>query len=194
MKKLFCLFLPIVFIGATCTNVKPDSSIQSAIQAGDESAILKGCGLGHQNGLIHCRVADGSDMTQTVTVTVPLVDCKFDSCATITGFQKNGNSVALGSIPKGQTELEFPLSKLVGGKTADKKHGGPYRVLIELEYINKKAGWKQAQSGVVYVSILEKGYHVLNCDSSNAVWKLAVSETCEIQFSTKMRTALCGEC
>lgn len=193
MYKYIFLF-SLILVGATCNNVKTDSSLMSPMEAGDQSAIMMGCGLGHQNGVLSCRLGHQTDITQMITVTVPMVDCPGESCASVIGFQKNGNIIPLGSIPKGQVQLKFPLSKLIGDTVAEKNHGGPYRILIELDYTNKRTEWKQAAEGVIYIMVLDAGYHQLNCDSSNAVWKLPVSPSCEIQFSTKLRAALCGDC
>lgn len=193
MKKTLLLILGLPFlIGSTC-EIKQDTSQYSAIQGGDLTLVFSGGSEKHRDGIILWKVSEDSNASGSVSVTIPELNCDRDSCALFNVVRKDGSIYPLGGLKKGQTKITFSLTDLIGHqKNISVSDGGPYRILMEAYYEWDDEEWKVLGSGIVYVLVLKKGYVSLGCNGPDVAWASELEKNCEAQFTTKMRTALCG--
>lgn len=170
----------------------------SAREAGQLTLIFSGGGDGPRRGLLHVEQSEGSNPELSmISMTLPKLNCKRESCATFDVIRKDGTIAPLGGIPKGKFTLEVPLSAITGSSDPiARPAGGPYRILVEAFLEADDGEHKALMEGVVYVSVLKSGYVGLSCDGADTAWSvsLAKKKGCSAHYSTKMRTALCGEC
>jgi hypothetical protein len=129
-----------------------------------------------------------------MVISMPALNCKRESCAGFTVVRKDGTLAPLGGIPKGETELRFNVQDIIGHNAPlSMRDGGPYRILSEAYYQKNNEEFKVLGKGIVYLLILKPGYVPLGCENPDAAWSLELGDNCEAQYSTKMRTGLCGE-
>jgi len=156
---------------------------------------MTGCGKRASDGMLHCRLSKGARPSTRIRVLLPKLSCKRESCAEIAVVRKDGTLVPIGGIPEGKTSYAFPVSKITGDPDViDKAHGGPYRLLIDAFYQFDGEEWRVKGQGIVYLTVMDRGYKQLACDSPDVQWALKITRQCEAQYSTKFRSTLCGEC
>ena len=182
-----------LMMGGTC-SLRQDTSVLSAAAANDMTLIFSGCSENNRDGMILCRSSSGAGQTTEITIHMPKLNCDREVCAQLDIVRKDGTIHPLGAIPKGDTALVFKLSQVTGSTgPVTPGMGGPYRVLSEAFYEHEGEEWRVLGVGIIYLLVLKPGYVPLGCGSPDMAWRLKLRKKCEAQYSTKMRTALCGE-
>lgn len=167
----------------------------SARDAGQPTIIFSGGGDGPRRGGIFVEVPEGARPEAVMlTITMPKLNCERESCATFDVVRKDGTIYPIGGIPKGQYDLVFALSAVTGATApVTRQIAGPYRILGDA-YLQADDGEHRALlEGIVYVTVLKAGYVGLGCNGPDVAWSVGLWSGCSAQFTTKMRTALCGE-
>ncbi len=189
--------LPILFsfplLAASC-DIKEDTSELTALEGGDLSVIMTTDGEdGPRKGLSHVYLLEGSPPQARVKLFVPGVHCERDNCVEATAVRKDGRMVPLGGVEEGESELVFSLAKLTAlPDIVARDDGGPYRILVDV-YQKIDGGDRLIKTvGIVYITVLRKGYARLTCDSPNTAYTVKIKKKCDAQFSTKGRSSLCG--
>lgn len=167
----------------------------SAREANQPTIIFSGGGDGPRRGLLHVEVPeDGRPEAAMITITMPKLNCNRDSCANFDVVRKDGSIYPLGGIPKGQYDLTFALSAITGSvDPVTRPIGGPYRVLGEAFLQADDGEHKALLEGIIYVTVLRKGYVGVGCNGPDVAWSVGLWNGCSAQYTTKMRTVLCGE-
>lgn len=199
---------------ASC-KVKEDSSLLTAHEAGDLTLVLVSPEYGPLDGFAPIRAVEGGRPDQVVRAVVPAVKCHRDSCISVQVVRKDGGVVPIGSVKKGGNSIDIPLSRLTGlPDEVARADGGPYRVLVDVfqlvaegsdtlveakqergEVISLADFERRRQmSGVIYLTVLARGYARLTCGGPDVAYVEKISKTCTAEYSTKMRSALCGAC
>lgn len=196
------ILLPALLISSFCSlgsascnkSFREDTSPIPAIEAGDETIVMRGFGQKAAQGLLHVRVYEDSAPEGLITVVLPKLNCKLDSCAEFKAI-RDGNKYPIGAFKKDDTEYRFPLSQLIQDETKVlASHQGAYRLLLRYFYENDEGEQQRVISGRVYLTILKGQYTPLVCNSPDVVVSENIFEGCNVQFTTKGRTALCGNC
>ena len=193
IKRLLMIALILPLLGGTC-SIKQDTSILSAVQANDLSLIFSGCSDSHRDGLILCRSSEGATPSTVITVTMPDFDCDRESCTSLSVIRKDGTIHPLKSFPEGETTAHFTLADVIGSNNPMfPSVAGPYRIVSESFYEQDGQEWKIQGVGIIYLLVLKPGYMTLGCGSPNMAWREDLGDNCKAEFSTKMRSAICGE-
>lgn len=187
MQKKISLLVIALLVSACGSSPKKDSSTYSAIEANDMTLIMSGCGEKPYRGMLLCRVPEGGASDARISIHVPAITAEF------VVVRKDGSIHPIGTAdPAGN--LSLTLGELTGldGPVVP-WFGGPYRVLGELHYELEGQPAKEIVSGLVYVLVIKKGYVSLGCESPDAVWNREIPGGCRAEYTTAMRSAICGE-
>lgn len=188
--RLIPIVLALALMGASC-KVKEDSSELSAVRGNDLTILMSTDGDGNRKGLAHVYLVENGG-PKKITVFVPGVSCPEDSCVSLHGVQQDGSLLPIDSVAKDQNKVEFDSDVLTGDVTLD--DSGPYRLLMKITQTIDGEEYLRLGRGVVYVTVLAKGYARLVCNSSDVAYIGEISSECSAQYTTKLRSALCGGC
>jgi len=194
-KKILLLGVFLLTLTAATCGIRQDTAAMSAREAGQPTIVFSGGGDGPRRGGIFVEAQeDARPEAVMLTITMPKLNCDRDSCATFDVVRKDGTIHPIGGISKGQYDLEFSLSALTGDTgPVDRKIGGPYRVLGEAYLQADDGEHKALLEGIVYVTVLRKGYVGVGCNGPDVAWSVGLWQGCSAQYTTKMRTVLCGD-
>jgi len=189
-RVLIAFALPF-FLGATC-GPKLDSSPFTAVEAGDLTVPISGCGSDLHVGLTHTRTHLGAVPDCLYRVWVPEgLECRSESCADILVIRQDGSIHPLGSIKKGDSSFPFLLSAVVGDEAPiQRSQSGPYRVIVDAVFWDGDRDVAVQGRGIIYLSVLTPGYVSLACGSRDVAWRQE-AEGLELHYSTKFRVAPC---
>ena len=166
----------------------------SAYDAGQNTILFTGGGDGPRRGGLFVEVAEGANPNQNkIYITMPKLNCDRPSCANFDVIRKDGSVFPLGGIPKGEFDLVFTLSELTGlTGPVDLNHGGPYRVLGNAYLQADDGEHRETMRGHIQVVVIKQGYAGLPCNGPDVAWSVGLWKDCSAQYTTKLRTALCG--
>lgn len=198
LRSLFdgCLYFGLVLLtlgAAQCAHIPIDPA-QAATLANDFTIVFQDAGTVSQKGYLFIQKRAGTLPDDALVVLVPKLNCKRAACARFQFFRKDGTPGFSGSIPAGSETLSFKLSDLVGHTTAvDATDEGEYSALSQLYYVgNDGQEYSTLMNGFIRLNILSKTYEPLSCGDPNTAFRLGVNATCEADFSTAGRSAVCG--
>lgn len=191
--------LPVSFFFAACVGVSQCSSIPTdtsaiAVEGNDQTIILQAPGGQSQKGYLFLQQNEGTLPSDVISLIVPKVTCKRDSCVRFKFFRKDGSAGFTAGIPKGDTRFNIKLSDIVGhsdGVSAQDE--GEYSAVVQI-YFLKDDGFEYSmlQNGFVRLNVLSKGYAPVGCNDPSVAWISRVKDQCEAQFTTAGRSAVCG--
>lgn len=181
----------LVMVGCKEIPEKIDLSL-SAEEGKDITAIFEGCGK-KTDGYMFCRLAEGSSADRNIIVHLPKVHCTRNNCVELQFIQRDGSLGYGVGIP--EDEVSIPISKIIDSETVEKIHDGEYRVLARIWYIGSDEIERQVRfSGAIRLWVVKKEYQQLVCNDPERGWKKNIGGGCSAEYSTQMRTALCGGC
>lgn len=193
---LACAILLLVFLGAgSCSSLVIDKAV-SAVDGNDYTIILGGFGQIASKGYLFAQLREGQDGTGLVSLYFPATQCKRESCVSYQTFHPDGSYGPAGAIPAGSGKDSMPLSLLVG-------HDGPITRNDEGEYGVKARIFLTGPDGIEYsalavgfirLNVLRADYRPLACNDPARGWVNQVDKQCTAEFSTAMRSAVCGRC
>lgn len=189
--RLLLVALAVACLGSSC-KIKEDSSKLTGTDGRDLAVVLSTDEDGHRRGLAHIYTRDGSDGSEKITLTLPTVKCPSESCIEVLGIDQAGNLIPIDSLPKGENKVEFELKTLTGDVSLT--DSGPYRLLINVTQTIDGEEYLRRAKGVIYVTVLVRGYSRVSCNSGDIAYSEEIKSGCEAQYTTKMRSAICGDC
>lgn len=198
-KKLRLYFPTLVLasllaMGATkCARIPLDPSAKAA-ESHDETVQFQGAGAVSRKGYLFVQKREATPLDDVVSVIVPKLTCKRDSCAKVQFFRKDGTPGVSVGIPRDQTTQAIPISDIVG-------HAGPvafdddgeYSAIVQLIYVGADGGeYGVLMNGFVRLNVLSKAYSPVGCNDPTIGWRVTTGDKCVAQFTTAGRTASCG--
>lgn len=200
LKSQFSYLFFILAIGALLMGVSncghfPIDQAVSAEKGNDYVVVLSGYGQASTKGYLFLQANEKAETNKPITMTLPNVVCKTDSCAHYQFFRKDGSAGHAGSIKKGQSQISFPLSEIVGHTgllAADDE--GEYSVVVQVLYTGADGQeYSMLGNGFVRVNVLSEAYRPISCGDPSVAWKVSAGVNCQAQFTSAFRTALCGK-
>lgn len=180
-----------------CSNKKPEviDLSPSAFESGDWTMVFRGCSQGPKQGYLFCRVWEDNRADYLIDLTFPSVDCIRENCIEILVLGTSGEPVFQIGLPKGENKTLLPLTDMISSNIFQGIHDGEYRVIAKIWYTDGEGREFMGQmKGVIRLLVLNAAYNGLACDDPDRGWVAEVTSTCRAEFSTEMRSTLCGSC
>jgi len=189
--NLSCLFFLIAC--ASCNSIKPDEAL-AAVDAGDFTALVEGCGNQLVSGYTYCRMTEGEAANKKLWVVGPNTSCDRDACVYYKFLDNRGEVVHGGSIPKGKERAPVLWADILGNPTFEINHNGFWGLIIEVFWNDKEGERKSVAHGEIRMrvhraSLNGKSYKPLANvkDDANFVWEYD-KDGVTVKMTTGMRT------
>ena len=195
--KSLSLILAVMFClgNSKCTNLPLaiDPSI-SATMGNDKTMVFQGMGR-TASGYLFAQKADGTLPSDALTIIVPKLTCKRESCADIVCFRKDGSQGFHQGIKADQDRLNLKLSDIIGKETAvGIVDEGEYSCIADIYYVGSDdLEHSFFMNGFIRLNILSSDYEKLGCSSPAKAWAVNLGKNCSAEFSTAGRSVVCGE-
>ena len=101
--KLLLLFSMVFLVGAnSCSKIVIDEGM-SAVEGGDYTALIQGCGSQLVVGYTYCRKREGDLTDESIILVAPKVKCKSEQCVSYKIFFPDGSPTIGGMFGKEET-------------------------------------------------------------------------------------------
>lgn len=161
MRVILLTVLALLCLGASsCSTAKlmPDSAI-AAMDGGDATVIIEGCGSQPVVGYTYCRVGEGDTSLQSVRLHVPPAQCGQAPCVTWKVFFPNGEPTLGGSVPQGQTSVEISWRDLVKKERFSIGDRGFWPILLEVHWVDRDGRERTSfAEGELRLRVMRQGY------------------------------------
>lgn len=191
------MFLPFVLLllaCCSCSQAIKKLDPQSAVEAGDLTTLLSGCGANQIGiGYVVCRMPEGSSTNDSIEVHAPPnVGCDDEkACVYFRIYFPDGRPTYIGSIPKGESYASVSWSELLDKKTFDPGDRGFYGVSVTVNYKGPDSMPMKAYSdGYIFLHVVKKEYISLNDsggEDENFVWSWKSKTNQTVKMTTGAR-------
>ena len=183
-------------MGATnCSTLRLDSSM-SALDGNVASVVLCGLGEGCRKGMLFTQAPEGSSAVRTIELKVPPAQCERDHCIKFQFFNPDGTEGYSGSIERGKTNTTFLLKDIVKSDTLRLDHDAEWLVKVKVWFKDGDVDVERTMMGWAFlrVNVISPEYEFLSCEDPEAGWDLEHAPGCDIYFSSRFRSSICGDC
>jgi hypothetical protein len=188
MRTILYSLCILLLVGCAHNWVKEDVAM-AAIDGGDATVIIEGCGAQPIVGYTYCRVREGDAASSKLSIIAPPAQCKEKQCVFYKIFYPTGEPAVGGAIDKGVARVDVPWKMLLGRDQFGKSDRGFWPVLLEVHWIDE-AGHdrKSFAEGEIRLRVMAREYQALNAISndSNFVWSW-IEGTHIFKMTTGMR-------
>ena len=171
---LFFITAFVVLTAAQCrVGLVPDPAM-AAVEAGDKTALIEGCGNQLVSGYTYCRITEGDATGQSLTFVAPPTICERDACVFFKVFFPTGEPSYEDSVTRGETRKEIPWSMLLKRETFEKSDRGFWPFVYTIYWLDKEGNEQITISeGEIRLRVLDAGYQALHESKKNPnfVWK-----------------------
>jgi hypothetical protein len=179
MRSGALLAILILLQGVSCTSPRRVTEAAQdpypAIQGGDVTALIEGCGEQLSLGFLVCRKKEGETAGDTLTFVAPPVKCKGSGpCVTFKIFFVDGTPTYGGVIAQGKTRQDVSWKSILKRDTFQMGDRGFWGYSYTIRYVLEDGIERVTYSqGEIYLRVLKKGYHPLNSiqEDPHFVWK-----------------------
>lgn len=190
-KALLVLALALTSVGASrCAGVRLDTAM-AAIEGGDMTALIEGCGNQLVSGYTYCRVREGQvATTDTLFFVSPVVKCNTKPCVTFKVYFPDGSPTLGGSIPEGQTRVGILWKDIVKRDTFELGDRGFWPYTYEVHFMDPQGLEHTMRSeGEIRMRVISKAYVPLAdvAEDSNFAWRWIENGT-PVKLTTGART------
>lgn len=178
MKALLILCILFTMVACSSCNTahpKPDQEALSAIEGGDLTALVQGCGNQLVSGYTYCRKLEGQNTTEAVVFVAPSTKCGQDSCAELKVFFPDGSPSYGYTFKKGETSHRIAWSELTKKSTFDVEDRGFWPFTYRILWVGKDGRQRETVTeGEIRLRVLRNGYVDLHdiASDQNFVWVL----------------------
>ena len=176
MRYILLAFFLLAFIGASrCSlvTVTPDV-VLAAVEAGDYTVLIEGCGNQLVPGYTYCRVREGDATDQKISLVGPPSVCnKPDACVFYKVYFPDGSPSIGGSISKGETKADILWTDLTKKAQFEVEDRGFWPITMEIYWLDPDGNEMQSMAiGEIRLRVFRREYMPLNNISSdpNFVW------------------------
>src|SRR3972149_4140423 len=106
------------FLGFSSCSHFPLDTGPAAAASNDPTVVISGCGQEPRSGYLFCRVREGANPTERITLHFPKLDCARANCIRFQLTKLDGSFGYGAGVAKGATEASFPMGDVVGSGQA----------------------------------------------------------------------------
>lgn len=177
-------------LAASCTKGVRLDTAMAAIEAGDKTAPIEGCGQQLQDGVLVCRKTEGDASQDQIVFVGPPAECAGkDPCVTFKIFYPDGSPSYAGSIPRGMTRIPVPWEQLLKRSTFEKNDRGFWGYSYAIRYLGPDGKERMTYSdGFIFLVVTSQGYTSLHelPDDPNYAWSW-VEDGAQVKLTTGAR-------
>lgn len=173
MNWIVIAFIFFLAGASSCSHSVKIDTAMAAIEAGDFTVIIEGCGNQPIPGYSYCRVTEGDAANSVITIHAPPAACKQDQCVFWKVYQPDGSTDIGGGIPRGQTNVSIAWTELIHKQKFSTGDRGFWPVTLEVHYVDTDGRDRVAVAeGEIRLRVMRAGYQPLSDvrDDSNFVW------------------------
>lgn len=161
-RLIVCLLGLVVANCATARPVTKDTQM-GAMEAGDYTALIEGCGNQLVPGYTYCRKLEGSVADENLYFVVPITRCaRTDFCASFKVYLPSGEPAYGASIPKGESRAEVPWKTILGRDTFQVGDRGFWLYTYEIHYTGTDfKDYVIYSEGEIRMRVVKQGYTAL---------------------------------
>lgn len=167
LKYLLLIFL----IGCESAPI-PDSAM-AAIEGGDATVLIEGCGNQLNVGYTYCRMTEGEAAGKNLWLVGPTSNCERDACVFFRISAPNGEVVYGSQLPKNKNRINVDWTKLIKKPAFQVSDRGLWGVIMEVYWQDSEGRERRAISeGEIRLRVLTKNYKPLHEveNDPNFVW------------------------
>lgn len=190
---LLWVLVALASVGATnCAHqaVQADSGV-SALDGGDFTSLMEGCGQQLNSGILYCRMREGDDTDREISVIGPPATCAGDGpCVFFKLFDTSGEPAYGGSIPRGKTRATIPWKLLTKKGAFDLGDRGFWTVNHEVHWTGADGfEHKSYSQGEILLRVYRKAYVPLLSvsDDPNFAWHWTENGV-QVKMTSGLRT------
>jgi hypothetical protein len=183
------LILALCLLFQSCDSITVDNAM-SAVEGGDYTALIEGCGNQLVPGYTYCRMTEGDATKKRLWLVGPITNCEREACVFFRFYDNKGEIAYAGSIPKKSTRTSVFWSDLVKRDTFQVGDRGFWPFIYEVYWVDADGNEHKAMAeGEIRLRVLKEGYIPLHesADDPNFTWTLNHDGTM-VRMTTKMRT------
>lgn len=152
--------------------IPPDAG-PHAIDAGDPTALLSGCGSTANVGYLYCRLPEGWTPAGEIRINIPPVKCGLTECARVAVFRSDGGRAVDVAVPEGVTSFSVPWTSLLGTQPIEQSARGFWPVLVKWVWLNDDGLLEQAiVEGEIRLRVYKASYQPLGAEPARWTWQL----------------------
>lgn len=190
MKLIICIFI-FCFPLIACAKVPVRDAELSALQGGDVTVLLEGCGSPLIVGYTYCRKYSGDASNESLAIVGPITNCKRDSCVEFKIFGPDGSLAYGDMIPKNRNRKLIPWSSLLKRGTFEELDRGFWFVVMRV-YWNDADGRENISvgEGEIRLRVINKKYlplHEVEADP-NFAWAFRTLSGETVRITTGLRS------
>lgn len=161
----------------------------------DKTVVLSGFGKVASDGYLFIRVREGAAPTGEITLYVPPLECKRENCVKFQTWRLDGSLGIAGGIKQGETHTSFSLAELTSETDrVNLRSDGEYKLKLKVYFLDQDGEERSSLAeGFIRVNVMSADYEPLACNDPMSAWNLVLSNNCSAQYSSSLRSALCGK-
>lgn len=162
-------------------------------KANASTLVMQGCGK-ISDRYLFCDVEEGVPSTIPISIHFPELKCVYESCGVVEVIQ-NGRTVYQASLKKGQSSIKFLLKDLIDQKEAiGFDEDTEFQIIGRFFVTINRTTYSATATGPLRLWVYARGYSHISCNDPNVFTSRKLTQTCSAQYTSKFRTALCGDC
>lgn len=191
--KYLSLFAFLLMASKCATPQKPDQGM-SALEGGDYTALIEGCGHQLVPGYTYCRFVEGEVKNSDVVYFVgPSVECsRDDACVFIQVFFPTGGIPSFaGKIPKGETRLAVEWKELLQRSFVTKGDRGFWPFIYTIYWTDVDGNEQITKTlGEIRVRVISSEYTPLHMSEHdpNFIWEWTENNQLKVKMTGGGRT------
>lgn len=183
----------LLFISCAFSKVPNKDIGMSAVEGGDFTALIEGCGHPIIAGYTYCRKTEGDAANDNLYFIGPITNCKRDFCVEYKLYGPNGEVLDGGSLNRKANRKAIPWSKILGRDTFEINDRGFWLYTYKVYWLDKDGNENTSVSeGEIRMRVIRKEYTPLDnvAHDINFVpqWSFYARGGETIRMTTGMRT------
>ena len=192
--KIALVFILMIFYSCAYSGLFKKTPIldtqMSAIEGGDYTALVEGCGNQLVPGYTYCRKYEGTSSDEEIFFVGPITNCKREFCVEFKIYQPDGSAPIGDSIPKKENRKSVKWSRILRRDTFENGDTGFWPFNYKVYWIDKNGRENFSISqGEIRLRVLKKEYIPLNevVNDFNFTWNILTRNNETIKMTTGMR-------
>ncbi len=192
MKKILIIFIMLFSALAACAKTPVKDKELSAIEGGDHTGLIEGCGNQLVAGMMRCKKTEGMSVKgDYLSFLGPITNCKREFCVEFKVYNNRGELVFGDAIPKKKNRKDVEWTKILNRDTFEINDRGMWFYKYTIYWVDGNGNENISVSdGEIYLRIIRDEYIPLDnvVNDRNFVWSFWTKNNELVKMTTGMRT------